>query len=500
MKYGKIYLFILAVVLFSSCNDWLTVTPQNKTQEDDLFKTGDGYRVALNGLYQQMSENSLYGQELTWGFMSVLSQNYVYDNLKSQRYKDAGAYEYGTSGCSSIIDGIWRKLYNTIANCNNLLQRIETENPGLFELKELERNMIMGEAYSIRAFCQLDVLRLFGQMPQGASRQVELPYSETTSIDEMPAYYSFDDYVVKLESDLSKAESLLKDNDPLFQYTFSELNSANRNELSDSYMYYRQSRMNYWAVKAIQARMYLYLGKKDKAYMLAKEIIEAKGADGELVMTMSGETDIAKGYKACPSECLLYLSKYDVKTYSSVFLIGNKVDQQAGAGHLVISSSMLSDLYAGQNTGSHNRYLNCWNRNVKDASANLYGALTKYYFADDAENQMLYYQIIPLLRMSEIYLIAMETSSDLDEINEWYHDYMLAHSVVLNEAGFSALSEVPGEMVNEYRREFYGEGQMFYTYKRTGATTILWGNGNVDENVYIVPLPETEYNPNSQIK
>ena len=117
-------------------------------------------------------------------------------------------------------------------------------------------------------------------MPQGASRQVELPYSETTSIDEMPAYYSFDDYVVKLESDLSKAESLLKDNDPLFQYTFSELNSANRNELSDSYMYYRQSRMNYWAVKAIQARMYLYLGKKDKAYMLAKEIIEAKGADG----------------------------------------------------------------------------------------------------------------------------------------------------------------------------------------------------------------------------
>lgn len=130
---------------------------------------------------------------------------------------------------------------------------------------------------------------------------------------------------------------------------------------------------------------------------------------------------------------------------------------------------MLSDLYAGQNTGSHNRYLNCWNRNVKDASANLYGALAKYYFADDAENQMLYYQIIPLLRMSEVYLIAMETSSDLDEINEWYHDYMLAHSVVLNEAGFSSLSEVSGEMVNEYRREFYGEGQMFYTYKRTGA-------------------------------
>lgn len=93
---------------------------------------------------------------------------------------------------------------------------------------------------------------------------------------------------------------------------------------------------------------------------------------------------------------------------------------------------------------------------------------------DDAENQMLYYQIIPLLRMSEVYLIAMETSSDLDEINEWYHDYMLAHSVVLNEAGFSSLSEVSGEMVNEYRREFYGEGQMFlHVQKNRGDDNAL---------------------------
>ena len=496
----RLYIITVLVALLSvSCNDWLDVRPDTEQKDKDLFTTYKGFQDALSGCYMSLASQDIYGERLTMSNIESLA-NLWYQFRNSTRYEDNDLMNHDYTGdySKTAVKTIYAGLFNVIAQANMIIKYAE-KNGEVIE-DPAARAVITGEAYAIRAFCQLDVLRLFGQMPQGASRQVELPYSETTSIDEMPAYYSFDDYVVKLESDLSKAESLLKDNDPLFQYTFSELNSANRNELSDSYMYYRQSRMNYWAVKAIQARMYLYLGKKDKAYMLAKEIIEAKGADGELVMTMSGETDIAKGYKACPSECLLYLNKYDVKTSSSVFLIGNKVDQQAGAGHLVISSSMLSDLYAGQNTGSHNRYLNCWNRNVKDASANLYGALTKYYFADDAENQMLYYQIIPLLRMSEIYLIAMETSSDLDEINEWYHDYMLAHSVVLNEAGFSALSEVPGEMVNEYRREFYGEGQMFYTYKRTGATTILWGNGNVDENVYIVPLPETEYNPNSQIK
>lgn len=246
--------------------------------------------------------------------------------------------------------------------------------------------------------------------------------------------------------------------------------------------------------------MYLYLGRKTEAYSLAKEIIDAKGADGEPVMTMSGETDLAKGYRACPSECLLYLSKYNVKTYSSEFLIGNQTDVQVRPSHLVITSSMLSDLYSGQSTGSHNRYLNCWNRNMKDASSNLYATLTKYYFSDDAENQMLYYQVIPMLRMSEVYLIGMETSSDLKEVNEWYHDYMLAHAVVLNEAKFGSLEEVAAELIGEYRREFYGEGQMFYTYKRHGVTSMFWGKGTADESVYIVPLPETEYNPNSQKK
>ncbi|MBC5620015.1 RagB/SusD family nutrient uptake outer membrane protein [Butyricimonas hominis] len=496
----RLYIITVVMALFSvSCNDWLDVRPDTEQKDKDLFTTYKGFQDALTGCYMSLAGQDIYGERLTMSNIESLA-NLWYQFRNSTRYEDNDLMEhnYTSDYSKAAIKTIYAGLFNVIAQANMIIKYAE-KNGDVIE-DPAARAVITGEAYAIRAFCQLDVLRLFGQMPQGASQQVELPYSETTSIDEMPAYYGFDAYVAKLESDLVKAESFLKDSDPVFQYTFSNLNSVSGNELNDSYMYYRQARMNYWAVKAIQARMYLYLGKKEKAYALAKGIIDAKGVDGKPVMTMSGETDIAKGYKTCPSECLLYLSKYNVKTYSTEFLLGNQTDVQVGSGHLVVSHSMLTDLYAGQNTGSHNRYLNCWNRNVKDASASLYAAITKYYFADDAENQMLYYQIIPMLRMSEVYLIAMETSSDLDEINGWYTDYMLAHNVVLNEAGFSSLNDVPKEIVNEYRREFYGEGQMFYTYKRTGTASMLWGNGTADEKVYILPLPETEYNPNSQIK
>ena len=150
MKVYRNCLVLLVVIMTSACSDWLTVNPKNQKQEDDLFSTGTGYRTALNGIYQQLSEGTVYGREMTWGFMSVIGQNYEWDGLRSTAYKDAGAYEYGTAGCSGIIDAIWSKAYNSIANCNNLIQRVEEVNEDIFDYKYIEKNMIAGEAYALR--------------------------------------------------------------------------------------------------------------------------------------------------------------------------------------------------------------------------------------------------------------------------------------------------------------------------------------------------------------
>lgn len=38
---------------------------------------------------------------------------------------------------------------------------------------------------------------------------------------------------------------------------------------------------------------------------------------------------------------------------------------------------------------------------------------------------------------------------------------------------------------------------MFYTYKRTNTTDVQWIDAEMQEDYYILPLPETEYNPNN---
>ena len=53
--------------------------------------------------------------------------------------------------------------------------------------------------------------------------------------------------------------------------------------------------------------------------------------------------------------------------------------------------------------------------------------------------------------------------------------------------------EVWKELIKEMKKEYIGEGQMFYYYKRTGAVSIPYGPAVAyDDNVYVLPLPQKE--------
>lgn len=493
------YILFLVIIVFSavSCNDWLDVRPDTEQKDEDQFSSVKGFFDALTGCYMSLANNDVYGERLTMTNIESLANlwNMPEDNTRYED-KDLTKHDYTTDYSKSAIKAVYGGLFYVIAQANMIIKNADVREHVFTD--ESIRAVVQGEAYALRAYCQLDVLRLFGQLPRGASLQVSLPYSETTSIYEMPTYYDFDSYVVKLKDDLEKAEGLLKENDPVFAYTFKELNG--NADVNNDHLLYRQSRLNYWAVRALRARMHLYLGETADAYRVAKELIEATGPGGDRVIAMSGSEDFKAGYKLCPSECLFYLSKYDVMAYSTVFLIGGEAQTQYGTSHLAITQGMLTNLYEGENIASHNRYVNCWNKRVQDRFGQLaYVAVSKYYFSEDVKNKMLYYQLIPMLRMSEVYLIAMETSGNLPEVNGWYKDYMLAHDVP-NSVDFTSLDAAREYMVKEYRREFFAEGQMFYTYKRTGTTTMLWRSEAVTESEYVLPLPQTEYNPNNLSK
>ena len=84
----------------------------------------------------------------------------------------------------------------------------------------------------------------------------------------------------------------------------------------------------------------------------------------------------------------------------------------------------------------------------------------------------------------------------LAEVNGWYKTYMVQRNVGTS-TDFASLDAVRTWVRAEYCREFIAEGQAFYTYKRAGATTMFGTDRTMGESDYILPLPDTEYNPNN---
>ena len=100
-------------------------------------------------------------------------------------------------------------------------------------------------------------------------------------------------------------------------------------------------------------------------------------------------------------------------------------------------------------------------------------------------------QMVPVVRLAEMYLIAAETASNLQESNRLMREYKGSRN--LHHTDYTSLAERESDIMNQYHREFWGEGQMFFTYKRKMTESMLWEIVRAQEKNYVVPLPDGEF-------
>ncbi len=502
---AKLTLGVALVCPVCSCSDWLDVKSDTVEREKDLFTSYSGYQSALAGCYTSMAQQSVYGENLTMNDIEQLAC--LWTEPSKSNYETLYLlyhHDYDNDNVRDVVKAVYGGLYNVVVQANMIINNIDRD--GVIQDRQAH-DVVKAEAYAIRALCHFDVLRLFGQMPKNAQKKVSLPYAEKGSISEYPAYYDYNGFVKKIEDDIKVAEELLKDSDPIMQYSYNQLNQLGNNpaDLEDDFLEYRRFRMNYWAVRAFKARFYLYIGDTAKAYTEAMAVINAT-LSGEKVVELSGMGDTNAGYYALPSECLFALSQSKLLDYSISVLGGSRTDQ-VQEGQLHVTANMLNLLFANQGTASNNRYLQVWNKDATNSQAIKMPTIRKYYY--DANNYTssnsvstlrTQLQLIPMLRLSETYLIALETTTDLSEANRLYKEYMVSHNVNIT-TDFASLDDVKTEVVDEYRREFYGEGLMFYTYKRLGTKNLMFNaSEDMSEEKYILPVPESEFDPNANNK
>ena len=475
-----LYTMILACsTMMVSCDSWLEVKPYDKISEGELQKSEEGYQKMLNGIYIDLNSDALYGQSLSVEMIEVMGGAYAIgtDNSVWGNYKDLSNYQYGTEYWRNRLDQTWNKAYALILNCNKILENID-QNQDLFTGGNYYA--VKGEALALRAMLHFDMLRLFGPVYAKDSDKKAIPYYNKQTNSPEPILTA-KEVAEKVVADLEEARILLV-NDPV--KTEGTLMSGSQDGTSN-FMRYRALRLNYYAVEALLARVNLYMGNKTEAFKYATDVIKTADqgifpfVDKSLVIGSPADPD-----RIFSSEVLFALTNTSRSKIHKNFYDPSRLPNYV----FRMDDNLMSNIVYGgaATTGGYQddyRYRANW---IATGSNRYF-----YKYSDMVANGSIQNTMIPMIRLGEMFLIAAESQSDNLANGVQYVNALRRNRGVAN-----LQTLTPDLLKYEYIRELYGEGKLFYLYKRLNSDIITSSNANknpkASDLIFVVPLPDSE--------
>jgi hypothetical protein len=460
MKNIKIICICLLLPGFFSCKKWLDVRPATEIRQENMFETESGFKEALFGVYMKMGGTALYGGTQTLTVMDVLAQYYNVQDF-SNKYANYGKYDYKNITVRATLDQIWSGQYECIANINNLLAATD-QHKQVFTGNHY--NMVKGEALGLRAFLHFDLLRLYGPVIAANTGKKAIPYVTTFGKLVTP-FSTANEIIDKCLADLDTADNLLKTQQKLFYDNLDPFQSYTRNHFS------------YWAVQALRARIYLYKGDKAKALQYAKAVIDQD------IFPFGDPNTFNASYnkdRTFSTEHVFALQVSNLKAlYESDFKPSSTNSVSIYQLPTVVDD--MFEITKGGATDYRYRYLT-----ARQGSVVLF---TKYL--QDVNGSLQILGQVPLMKLPELYYIAAESTSDKTAAISYLNTMrskrgLIALPLTLDDGAFR------DELTKEYTKEFCGEGQLFFYFKRLNRTQIPRTTVQMSNATYVLPLPENE--------
>lgn len=152
-------LYVLAVLMLVSCNDFLDKSP--KYAVDPETTVTDDVAVALtNACYKALQSSNLYNQRM-WSLDIVAGNSLVGAGGGTDGLETIQASNFITQSDNGMALYMWRSPWVGIGQCNIVL----TSLPQAEAVSESIKNRCMGEAYFLRAHYYYILARLYGGVP-----------------------------------------------------------------------------------------------------------------------------------------------------------------------------------------------------------------------------------------------------------------------------------------------------------------------------------------------
>lgn len=478
MKLTNIILSCILAVCMASCDSFLDVRPKAEKVEKDLFKDAQGFEDAIYGVYGSLSQTPLYGKDLLWGVPEILAQNLT---CGSTTMTALAKYQYTENDdLRTQLSSIWENAYKTIGYANNVLEQLDSWSPQSLPLY----NLYKGEMLGVRAYLHFDLLRLFASMDMEAEG---IPYVTSYSYTVKP-FYKVGKVYEFIIADLIEAEQALLEEETSFAY-------PRDNSRYNKFENYRESHFNLYAVRALLARVYWMKGDMANAAKYATDVIDSE----KFPLVNEAEVkDYLSGVLSTKETIFgVYAPKY-VDTCSDLLLnmlssvSFNPYFDGMGTSHL-LPYDKLYQLDVDATSQDYRR-----NHFRANGSMAMCLKLVDYYtieeqVAPEGWNNLI--KGVTLMHVSELYLIAAEAllQSDYDRALGYFNDEIASRGLTRLRADQTLTLE---RIYNEYHKELFCEGQMWYNMKRLNKDIQSNAESKVipgSDKVYVIPIPEEEY-------
>ena len=435
----RIYSLIVAGgLLAAGCDSYFNEDLYQNIPQENAYATVSDVENALNGVYYAFGSYRFMGRNAV--AIGDMSADMAVADAKSGHFVTLNTYTF--SETEGVLGDVWQYGYKVIDLATRSINGTEAllAAGGLGEADVATLNKAMAQCYALRAFSAFQLVNIFG-----------LPYG--TDNDEHGGLVIVEEKPIELRAKVSRSsvkatyEWILRD----VEKAVKTPNVVGRDV---------QKYFNGAAVKALEARVNLYMGKYGKAKEAAAEALKLRNA--------------------APVEDEAYVGMWKSTAISGedIFTIAKSSDDNLSANSL---NTLVGD---GKNPSRPMQF------------PGIAGA--------DAVNN------IPVFRVSEMYLIMAEAAAQSGDVSG-------ARKELLNTAkrnpAIRTEDDLPGTkeallafIAEERQRELFEEGHRWYDARRTGEKIEVadgkYKNFNVRSFVFPIPAGEinagfgTQQNPN----
>lgn len=156
----KIYKYVVAALIgFStvSCNDFLTVLPDDQYSVEGMYKNQKDFEQAVYGVYAEVQE--LYKSNANWLRLVIMRSD------DSRRGGERNSEPFGrfTDDASNAqtLNWMWEHYYKIVSRCNFIFDKIEG---GEFSDSYM-KDYIKGETHMLRAYAYYQLATQYGGVP-----------------------------------------------------------------------------------------------------------------------------------------------------------------------------------------------------------------------------------------------------------------------------------------------------------------------------------------------